>query len=145
MEGKPYTTFRVERARNGVIVEVTPSDFPGDEEQFVYQEPEYAEDLQEKEAWAGFLRILTEHYGPLASRYGHHEILVDIRPGRKCEFKEDLRWFLKETFGEVTEEQLASADEALSRLMSPWTDTTGGNRVDPPEPGSVIEPWKERE
>lgn len=113
-----HTLFKFENAKNGVIVEITPSEFPEETERLVYQEPECAEDKQEKEAWQGFLYNLTEHYGPQYNKWGKDEIRIDIRPGRKCDFKDDLTWFLKDCYYNPAEEKIEAAYEALEKIFN---------------------------
>lgn len=112
-----HTIFKVEHVKNGIIVEITPSEFPEETERLVYQAPEYDDD-QEKEAWRAFLYSLTEHYGPHHDKWGKEEITIDIRPGRKCDFKDDLIWFLKDCYYKPTEDQLEAAYAALTKIFT---------------------------
>ena len=72
--------FEIKHAQNGYIVSCD-----SDEEPLVFQE--LSDELEEIEAWACFLRELTDHYGPSAgrSRYSAKRIYVEVRPGDKHE------------------------------------------------------------
>jgi len=109
-------TFIFEHANNGAVVEVIEGE---EKDTYVYQEPEYSTELQEKEAWRSFLYLLTERFGPQANRYGLEEIKIDIRPGNKCESKDDLTWFLKDCYYNPTPEQIEAAYAALNAIFNP--------------------------
>jgi hypothetical protein len=78
--------FEIRRTKNGALLRVE-YDHPEDEtEEICYQE---AED-NEVEAFADFLRILNEYYGPSTSRYSAKRIYILVKPGDKHEdFKGD--------------------------------------------------------
>lgn len=72
--------FEIKKAINGYIVSCD-----SDEEPLVFQDIE--DELEEVEAWACFLRELTDVYGPniCRSRYSPKRIYVEVRPGDKYE------------------------------------------------------------
>jgi len=65
---------------NGLILEIRYRDDSDDENEVVYQEME-----DEVEAFAEFLRFLTDEYGPPTSRYSPKRIHVIVEPGDKYE------------------------------------------------------------
>lgn len=71
--------FEIKRAKNGILLSVHFTD--GEFEELVYQEVEE----NEVEAFANFLRVLDEHYGPSTSRYSPKRIYVRMEPGDKFE------------------------------------------------------------
>lgn len=73
------TNFEIRRAKNGWILKVTANYFDEAEEIVAVD----AED--EVEAFAYFLRELTDMYGPQRNNYSDRQIWVDIRAGRKYE------------------------------------------------------------
>jgi hypothetical protein len=107
------TTFKVSYASNGVIVEVDSQD--GEKpEVLVYQE----NGDNEKTGWAGFLRTLTEMYGPGYNKYGKEEVTIDIRPGRKCETADEVEWFLKDLlYREPTKEQIEKVITCINEVF----------------------------
>lgn len=73
--------FEIRRVRNGAVLRVEP-EIPDEEaKEIVYQETETGE----IEAFADFLRLLLEHYGPTTSRYSPRRIRIVIEPGDKFE------------------------------------------------------------
>lgn len=71
--------FEIKRAKNGCIVQCDSDEYP-----MVFQE--ISEDvLDEVDAWAMFLRELTDCYGPSTSRYSPKRIYVEVKPGDKFE------------------------------------------------------------
>lgn len=73
--------MEIRHVRNGAVLRVEPEQ-PGDEvEEFVYQESESAD----IDAFADFLQLLLDHYGPTTSRYSPKRILVIVEPGDKYE------------------------------------------------------------
>lgn len=72
--------FEIKYAKNGYIVSCD-----SDEHPLVFQE--CADELEEVEAWAYFLRELTDLYGPACcgSRYSAKRVYVEVRPGDKYE------------------------------------------------------------
>lgn len=71
----------IRRVKNGVVLRVEPENPAEPAEETVYQETED----NEIEAFAGFLRLLLEQYGPQTSRYSPQRIHVVIEPGDKFE------------------------------------------------------------
>ncbi len=77
----PLVKIEIRRLRNGAVLRVEPEQ-PGDEaEEYVYQETDSAE----IEAFADFLRLLLDHYGPTTSRYSPKRIHIVVEPGDKYE------------------------------------------------------------
>lgn len=73
--------FEIRRVQNGAVLRVEP-EIPDEEaKEIVYQETETGE----IEAFADFLRLLLEHYGPTTSRYSPRRIRIVIEPGDKFE------------------------------------------------------------
>ena len=73
--------FEIRRVQNGAVLRVEP-EIPDEEaKEIVYQETETGE----IEAFADFLRLLLEHYGPTTSRYSQRRIRIVIEPGDKFE------------------------------------------------------------
>lgn len=73
--------FEIRRVQNGAVLRVEP-EIPDEEaKEIVYQETETGE----IEAFADFLRLLLEHYGPTTSRYSPWRIRIVIEPGDKSE------------------------------------------------------------
>lgn len=73
--------FEIRRVRNGAVLRVEP-EIPDEEaKEIVYQETETGE----IEAFADFLRLLLEDYGPTTSRYSPRRIRIVIEPGDKFE------------------------------------------------------------
>lgn len=64
---------------NGVVLRVDHGIPDAEPEEFVYQE----QDGNEIEAFADFLRCLTDHYGPQTSRYSPKRIHITVEPGDK--------------------------------------------------------------
>ena len=78
--------FEIRRTKNGALLRVEYDHPEGETEEICYQE---AED-NEVEAFADFLRILNEYYGPSTSRYSAKRIYILVKPGDKHEdFKDD--------------------------------------------------------
>jgi hypothetical protein len=73
--------FEIRRVKNGVVLRLEPESPAEPPEEAVYQETEG----NEIEAFAGFLRLLLEQYGPQTSRYSPQRIHVVIEPGDKFE------------------------------------------------------------
>ena len=71
----------IRRVRNGVLLRVEPVEAGEEAEEYVYQETE----LGEIEAFAEFLRLLLDEYGPTTSRYSPKRIHVIVEPGDKYE------------------------------------------------------------
>ena len=72
--------FEIKEVSNGILVEAKylhDDDATG--EQLVCQ---FIED-DEIEAFAAFLRLLDEHYGPMSSRYSKERIYIVVAPGDK--------------------------------------------------------------
>ena len=76
----------IRRVRNGVLLRVEPDEAGKEAEEYVYQETE----LGEIEAFAEFLRLLLDEYGPTTSRYSPTRIHVIVEPGDKHEPPEDM-------------------------------------------------------
>jgi hypothetical protein len=72
--------FEIRQVRNGAVLRVEANDAEGPEE-IAYQERED----DEIEAFADFLRVVLDHYGPTTSRYSQKRIRVLVEPGDKCE------------------------------------------------------------
>jgi len=72
--------FEIRQVRNGAVLRVEVNDVEGPEE-IAYQERED----DEIEAFADFLRVVLDHYGPTTSRYSQKRIRVLVEPGDKCE------------------------------------------------------------
>ena len=71
--------FEIHRVKNGAVLRVE-YDYPeGEVEEIAYQET----DGGEIEAFADFLRLLDEHYGPSTSRYSPKRIYISVEPGDK--------------------------------------------------------------
>ena len=72
--------FEIKYAKNGLIVSCDSEEHP-----MVFQE--LSDELEDVEAWACFLRELTNMYGPDAcrSRYSAKRVYVEVRPGDKYE------------------------------------------------------------
>jgi hypothetical protein len=73
--------FEIKKAKNGYIVQCDDEDSP-----MVFQELS-DEILDEVDAWAYFLRELTDCYGPSTSRYSPKRIYVEVKPGDKFDDK----------------------------------------------------------
>ena len=73
--------FEIRRVRNGALLRVEAETPDEEADEIVYQETE----TDEIEAFADFLRLLLEHYGPSTSRYSPKRIHVVIEPGDKFE------------------------------------------------------------
>ena len=73
--------FEIRRVRNGVSLRVEPDDQSEEAEEYVYQETESGE----IEAFAEFLRVLLDEYGPTTSRYSPKRIHVIVEPGDRYE------------------------------------------------------------
>ena len=71
--------YKIKPAKNGFILQATHYD--EETEELVYQETE--ED--EVNAFAQFLRLIDDHYGPDTSRYSAERIKVSVVPGDKHE------------------------------------------------------------
>jgi len=77
--------IEIRAVRNGAVLRVEPEQ-PGDEaEEFVYQETDSAE----IEAFADFLRLVLDHYGPTSNRYSPKRIHILVQPGDKHERPDD--------------------------------------------------------
>ncbi len=76
--------IEIRRVRNGVLLRVEPEE-GGEAEEIVYQETEFGE----IEAFADFVRLLVDEYGPMSSRYSPKRIHVIVEPGDKYEPPED--------------------------------------------------------
>lgn len=74
--------FELRHAANGAVlrIEQDPDDGTSVEE-IVYQE----RDGDEIEAFAEFLRLISENYGPSTSRYSPKRIRIIVEPGDKYE------------------------------------------------------------
>jgi hypothetical protein len=71
--------FEIHRVKNGAVLRVE-YDYPeGETEEICYQET----DGGEIDAFADFLRLLDEHYGPSTSRYSPKRIYIRVEPGDK--------------------------------------------------------------
>jgi hypothetical protein len=71
--------FEIRSTKNGAVLRVE-HDYPeGEIEEICYQET----DGGEIEAFADFLRLLDEHYGPSTSRYSPKRIYISVEPGDK--------------------------------------------------------------
>lgn len=73
--------FEIRRVRNGALLRVEPETPDEEAGEIAYQETE----TDEIEAFADFLRLLVEHYGPSTNRYSPRRIRVVIEPGDKFE------------------------------------------------------------
>jgi hypothetical protein len=71
----------IRRVRNGVLLRVEPDEGGDGAEEYVYQETEFGG----TEAFAEFLRLLLNEYGPASSRYSPQRIHVIVEPGDKYE------------------------------------------------------------
>lgn len=71
--------FEIRPATNGIVLKVDHGEQDEKPEEIVYQES----DGNEIEAFADFLRLLNDHYGPSTSRYSSKRILITIQPGDK--------------------------------------------------------------
>lgn len=71
--------FEIRRVKNGVVLTVHHEADDGEPEEIVYQET----DGNEIEAFADFLNLLNDHYGPSTSRYSPARIHITIEPGDK--------------------------------------------------------------
>lgn len=69
--------FKIRPVKNGLLLECVRYD--DESEELVYQETE----VNEIEAFAQFLRLLADEYGPSTSRYSEKRIRVKISPGDK--------------------------------------------------------------
>ncbi|MBU1856224.1 MAG: hypothetical protein KKC28_04505 [Verrucomicrobia bacterium] len=72
--------FEIRQVRNGAVLRVEANGAEGPEE-ITYQERED----DEIEAFADFLRVVLDHYGPTTSRYSQKRIRVLVEPGDKYE------------------------------------------------------------
>lgn len=71
--------FEIRPATNGIVLKVDHG-YPEEEpEEIVYRES----DGNEIEAFADFLHLLNEHYGPSTSRHSSKRIRITIEPGDK--------------------------------------------------------------
>ena len=68
------TTFKIERVKNGFLIEV-------EDEILVFSET----CDNEIHAFAEFLRYLDDNYGPMTSRYSEERIYISIEKGDKCD------------------------------------------------------------
>ncbi len=73
--------FEIRRVKNGALLRVEPQTPDEKTEKIVFQETESGE----IEAFADFLGILLENYGPTTSRYSPKRISITIEPGDKFE------------------------------------------------------------
>ncbi len=73
--------FEVRNANNGLVLRIESEDPEAETEEIVYQESESGE----IEAFADFLRILLDNYGPSTSRYSPKRIHIVVEPGDKYE------------------------------------------------------------
>lgn len=72
--------FEIKKAKNGYIVQCD-----SEEDPMVFQKISDEED--EVDAWASFLRELTDQYGPMTNRYSPKRIYIRVEPGDKFEDK----------------------------------------------------------
>jgi len=72
--------FEIRRVQNGIVLRVEADSEEGADE-LVYQERE-SDDV---EAFADFLRELTDQYGPTTSRYSPKRVYIRVEPGDKYE------------------------------------------------------------
>ena len=71
--------FEIRSTKNGAVLRVE-HDYPeGETEEICYQET----DGGEIEAFADFLRLLDENFGPSTSRYSPKRIYISVKPGDK--------------------------------------------------------------
>lgn len=71
--------FEIRRVKNGAVLRVE-YDYPeGEFEEIAYQKTGDGE----IEAFADFLRLLNENYGPSTSRYSRKRIYINVEPGDK--------------------------------------------------------------
>ena len=70
--------FEIRRVQNGAVLRVESEGEDSDKE-IVYQ----AQEDDEIEAFADFLRHLVDHYGPTTSRYSPKRISIRVDPGDK--------------------------------------------------------------
>ena len=71
--------FEIRSTKNGALLRVE-HDYPeGETEEICYQET----DGGEIEAFADFLRLLDENFGPSTSRYSPKRIYISVEPGDK--------------------------------------------------------------
>jgi hypothetical protein len=73
--------FEIRRVRNGAVLRIEPDGSEAEAEELVYQESE----THEIEAFADFLGLLLDHYGPNTSRYSPKRIYIRVEPGDKFE------------------------------------------------------------
>jgi hypothetical protein len=74
--------FELRHVANGVVLRFEQDDGDGTGvEEVVYQEP----DGGEVEAFAEFLWLVAENYGPSTSRYSAKRIRISVEPGDKYE------------------------------------------------------------
>lgn len=71
--------FEIRSTKNGALLRVEHDNHEGETEEICYQEI----DGGEIEAFADFLRLLDEHYGPSTSRYSPKRIYISVEPGDK--------------------------------------------------------------
>ena len=71
--------FEVRTVANGVVVKVIDTDCLNEAQEIVYQETED----DEVNAFASFLWLLNDYYGPSTSRYSAKRIRITVEPGDK--------------------------------------------------------------
>lgn len=78
--------FEIKRVTNGLILTAEyGSDLPEENITLVYQEPSISLEENEAEAFADFLRLINDNFGPMTSRYSKARIYVTVEPGDKYE------------------------------------------------------------
>ena len=73
--------FVFKRVKNGILVRVRSGVDEGEE--LVFEERYGSDEGAEVEAFADFLRLIDEYYGPSTSRYSAKRIYVRVGPGDK--------------------------------------------------------------
>ncbi|MBI5195101.1 MAG: hypothetical protein HZA10_02125 [Nitrospirae bacterium] len=73
--------FQIRNAKNGLVLRIESEDPEAETEEIVYQESESGE----IEAFAEFLQVLLDNYGPSTSRYSPKRIHIVVEPGDKYE------------------------------------------------------------
>ena len=73
--------FEIRQVKNGVVLKIDHDVEDEPSEEIVYQEI----DGNEIEAFADFLNLVNDFYGPPTSRYSPQRIYATIQPGDKWE------------------------------------------------------------